>query len=202
MAMDAGELNEATRDLLEQLADRLPKRRLAGYRALGEAGESVTVLNEICKMLVARHTEIDPAEKEVLTRLIDAVPHDAVGFEFIADRDRTLDAIEVAEQPSVVTNDDLRKLNADSRALLESVADRLPEDRLEEYRKLSFVGEWTPLIDFLAARLVMDQIPVLPSERDALAALLGWFRPATVADHPRIRDKESTLASLNVVDQL
>ncbi|MBB5152841.1 hypothetical protein [Saccharopolyspora phatthalungensis] len=53
----------------------------------------------------------------------------------------------------------------------------------------------------LSASLVTRQIPVSPSERDALAALLNWFRPAVVADLAYIRDRENTLASLNVTDR-
>lgn len=190
---------QAALGLLERLADRLPKRRLAPYRALGEAGETAQLLNEICKMLVARHTEVTPAEKEALTRLLDTVP--TGDYDYLRNRDKTLAAIEIADQPRVVTNEDLRKLSADSHALLERLADRLPPDRLEEYRTLSHVGEWPMLVDLLSATLVKQQIPVSPSERDALADLLNWFRPAAVADHPYIRDRENTLASLNVTDQ-
>ncbi|MEV5544367.1 hypothetical protein AB0L13_47030 [Saccharopolyspora shandongensis] len=190
---------QAALGLLEQLSDRLPKRRLAPYRALGEAGETAQLLNEICKMLVARHTEVTPAEKEALTRLLDTVP--TGGYDYLRNRDKTLAAIEVADQPRVVTHEDLRKLSADSHALLERLADRLPPDRLEEYRTLSHVGEWSMLVDLLSASLVTRQIPVSPSERDGLAALLNWFRPAAVADLAYIRDRENTLASLNVTDQ-
>ncbi|MEV0702660.1 hypothetical protein AB0I53_32720 [Saccharopolyspora sp. NPDC050389] len=190
---------QATLGLLEQLSDRLPKRRLAPYRALGEAGETAQLLNEMCKMLVARHTEVTPAEKEALTRLLDTVP--TGDYDYLRNRDKTLAAIEVADQPRVVTHEDLRKLSADSNALLERLADRLPPDRLEEYRTLSHVGEWSMLVDLLSASLVTRQIPVSPSERDALAALLNWFRPAAVADLAYIHDRENTLASLNVTDQ-
>lgn len=199
--MDAAKLNEAVRELLEQLADRLPQRRLASYRALGEAGESASLVNEICKMLVNRHTEVTPAEKETLTHLLDVVPTDTGDYAYIRNRGQTLAAIQVADQPRVVTHDDLRKLSADSHALLERLADRLPPDRLEEYRTLSRVGEWGMLVNLLSASLVTRQIPVNPPERDALAALLNWFRLATVGDLEYIRDRENTLASLNLTDQ-
>ncbi len=142
-----------------------------------------------------------PAEKETLTRLLDVVPADAGDYDYINHRDRTLAAIHVADRPRVVTHDDMRKLSADSRALLERFADRLPPNRLEEYRTLSDVGEWGMLLHLLSASLVTRQIPVNPAERDALAALLNWFRPATVANLAYIRDRENTLASLNVTDQ-
>ncbi|WP_256413575.1 hypothetical protein [Saccharopolyspora sp. ASAGF58] len=40
-----------------------------------------------------------------------------------------------------------------------------------------------------------------PHEQRALAELLNWFRPATVAELEYIRDRENTLASLNLTDQ-
>ncbi|WP_165968203.1 hypothetical protein [Saccharopolyspora elongata] len=48
------------------------------------------------------------------------------------------------------------------------------------------------LVDLLSASLVTRQIPASPSEGDALAALLNWFRPAAVADLAYIRDHENT----------
>ncbi|MBB5157371.1 hypothetical protein [Saccharopolyspora phatthalungensis] len=51
------------------------------------------------------------------------------------------------------------------------------------------------LVDLLSASLVTRQIPISPSERDALAVLLNRFRPAAVADLAYIRDRENTLAS-------
>ncbi|MCI2422694.1 hypothetical protein MOQ72_35240 [Saccharopolyspora sp. K220] len=199
--MQAAKLNEAVRELLEQLADRLPQRRLASYRALGEAGESVSLLNEICKMLVSRRTEVTPAEKETLAQLLDAACPDAGDNDYVRNRDQTLAAIQVSDQPRVITHDDLRKLSTDSQALLEQLADRLPSDRVEEYRTLSRVGEWAMLINELSASLVTRQIPVNRPERDALAAVLNWFRPAVVTDLAYIRDRENTLASLNITEQ-
>ncbi|RKT86354.1 hypothetical protein SAMN05421805_102250 [Saccharopolyspora antimicrobica] len=192
-------LNEAARELLEQLADRLPKRRLPAYRALADAGETAQLLNELCKILIGRGTAVTPAEKATLTQLLDTVP--AGDYDYINNRDQTLAAIQVAEQPQATTHDDLRALSAGTHALLERLADRLPQDRLEEYRTLSRVGEWSMLVDLLSASLVTRRIPISPSERDALAALLNWFRPAAVADLAYVRDRENTLAALNVTDQ-
>lgn len=199
--MDAAKLNEGVRELLEQLADRLPKRRLAPYRALGEAGESASLLNEICKMLVARHTEVTPAEKDKLTQLLHVVPADAGDYEYITNRDQTLDSIQVAEQPRVVTNADLNWLNTKSKDLLERLADRLSPHDLESYRTLSYVGEQPMMLNNLCACLIQRKIPVTPQEQQAFAELLNWFRPATVTDLAYIYDRSNTLASLNVTDQ-
>ncbi|MGP4017455.1 hypothetical protein [Saccharopolyspora sp. 5N708] len=38
-------------------------------------------------------------------------------------------------------------------------------------------------------------------ERDALAALLNWFRPAAVTDLAYIRDRDNTLTSLNITEK-
>lgn len=189
-------LNDAVRALLEQLADRLPKRRLDSYRALGEAGESATLLNELCKMLIGRGTVVTPAEKMALARLLNEVP--AGDHEYLDNRHETLAAIQVAAQSQAITQEELRGLSADAQALLELLANRLPANRLEEYRTLSNVGEWGILINELSASLVVRQIPVTPAERDALAALLNWFRPAAVSDLAYIRDRDNTLSSLNV----
>lgn len=197
--MDTAHVNEAVRQLLEQFADRLPKRRLASYRALGEAGDSASLLNEICKMLVARHTEVTPAEKETLTRLLDAVP---VGdYDYINNREQTLAAIQVADQPRVVTNADLNWLNTKSQELLERFADRLSLHDLDSNRTLNFAGEQAIMLDNLCASLVKGEIPVTPQEQQTLTELLNWFRPATVTDLPYLRDRENTLASLNVTEQ-
>ncbi|MBB5159719.1 hypothetical protein [Saccharopolyspora phatthalungensis] len=192
-------MNEALRRLLERLADRLPKRRLAAYRALGEAGESASLLNEICKMLVNRRTEVTPAEKETLTRLLDVVP--AGHYDYINNRAQTLAAIQVADQPRVVTNADLNWLNTKSQELLERFAGRLSPHDLDSNRSLSFAGEQAIMLDNLCACLVKDEIRVTSHEQQALAELLNWFRPATVTDLVYIHDRENTLASLNVTEQ-
>ncbi|MGW1682533.1 hypothetical protein [Saccharopolyspora sp. NPDC002376] len=96
-----------------------------------------------------------PAEKAALTQLLNAAP---VGdFDYISNRDQTLAAIQVAEQPQATTYGDLRALSTDTHALLKRLADRLPSDRLEEYRALSRVGEWAMLANELSASLVPDR---------------------------------------------
>ncbi|QIZ37535.1 hypothetical protein [Saccharopolyspora sp. ASAGF58] len=149
--MDAAKLNEGARELLEQLADRLPKRRLPSYRALGEAGESTSLLNEICKMLVNRHTEVTPAEKDTLAQLLGMVPTDASDYDYINNRDQTLASLQVADQPRVVTNVDQNWLNTKSQQLLERFADRLSPHDLESNRTLSFAGEQAIMLNNLCA---------------------------------------------------
>lgn len=92
----------------------------------------------------------------------------------------------------------LNQLHRESRALLESVADRLPSDRLREYRSFSDVGEWLLLVDSMCASLVKRQIPVTSGERDALRAVLTLFPPPG-GDHLYLNDVSGTLAALNVV---
>lgn len=95
---------------------------------------------------------------------------------------------------------DLAKLRTDSRELLERLADRLPQDKLNEYRSLSDVGEWAILVDLLSATLVKRNIPITPAERDALADLLALF-PTTVEDLDYITHRDQTLAALTVTTQ-
>lgn len=197
--MDNAPVNEAVRQLLEQLADRLPQRRLASYRALGEAGESASLLNELCKMLIARHTEVTPAEKETLTRLLgDVCTGD---YDYINDREQTLNAIQVADQPRVATNADLSWLNTKSREVLEQLADRLSPHDLDSNRTLNFAGEQAIMLNNLCASLIKGEIPVTEHEQRALAELLNWFRPATVTGLDYIRDRDDTLAALNIIDR-
>lgn len=89
--------------------------------------------------------------------------------------------------------DRLNKLHRESKALLESLADRLPPDGLQQLRTFSFVGEWSLLVDGMCASLVKRQTPITPSERDALAVVLAYCR--------YLKDRDETLTSLNVVGE-
>jgi hypothetical protein len=98
--------------------------------------------------------------------------------------------------PHVIEN--LRRLHEESRALLESIADRLPPQHVDQYRTLSDVGEWRELVESLCASLVKGQVPVTPAERDALAGVLARLtRPKPGYDF--VNGPEGTLAALHVV---
>jgi hypothetical protein len=91
----------------------------------------------------------------------------------------------------------LNRLHRDSGVLLDMFADRLSEQRLERLRTFHFVGEWTLLVDGLCATLVKRAVPVTPSERAALAALLALFvNPQP--HHRYLGDPERTLAALTI----
>jgi hypothetical protein len=94
---------------------------------------------------------------------------------------------------------DLIKLHTDSRALLESVADRLPAETVAHCRTLSEVGEWAELIDTLAASLVRRTVIVTPAEYQQLAHLLNLF-PAGMEDYAYLSDPRGVLEQL-VVDR-
>lgn len=70
---------------------------------------------------------------------------------------------------------DLGKLNTDSRALLEDLADRLPPETVAGYRRLSDAGEWGELVDGLCASLVRRKIAITPPEYQRVADLLAMF---------------------------
>ena len=95
---------------------------------------------------------------------------------------------------------DVRQLHVDSRRLLESVSDRLPPDKLEFYRNLSNAGEWSDLVDVLAASLVKRRIAVTPEERDLLAGVLAMFT-APESEYAYLSDPEGTLAALTLAGQ-
>ena len=92
---------------------------------------------------------------------------------------------------------DIVKLNTDSRALLESVADRLPADTVAYYRSLGAAGEWAELVDGLAASLVRRKVVVTIAEYQQLADLLGHF-PAGQEGYVFLRDPQGVLAQLAV----
>ncbi|GAA2978462.1 DNA alkylation repair protein [Actinokineospora diospyrosa] len=70
---------------------------------------------------------------------------------------------------------DLGKLNNDSRALLDAVADRLPPETVAGYRRLSDAGEWGELVDGLCASLVRRKIVLSVPEYQQVAELLALF---------------------------
>ncbi|MFC8046122.1 hypothetical protein [Nocardia sp. NPDC057353] len=92
--------------------------------------------------------------------------------------------------------DRLNKLNADSRALLEQLANRLPPEAVAQYQRFGEVGEWGELVDNLCAGLVKRRIPVTEEERDRLAALLAMF--GSREDYVYLKDPEQVLAQLVV----
>jgi hypothetical protein len=92
----------------------------------------------------------------------------------------------------------LNRLHKESRALLESLADRLPPERLKHLRTFSDVGEWGELVESMCADLVKGRIPVTPDERDALASVLAIY-PYPGDDYPLSNNSDDTLAALNVV---
>nr|WP_042190930.1 hypothetical protein [Kibdelosporangium sp. MJ126-NF4]CEL19717.1 hypothetical protein [Kibdelosporangium sp. MJ126-NF4]CTQ96942.1 hypothetical protein [Kibdelosporangium sp. MJ126-NF4] len=92
---------------------------------------------------------------------------------------------------------DLVKLNTDSRALLESVADRLPQDTVAQYRRLSTAGEWAELVDGLAASLVRRKVTLTVAEYQQLADLLGRF-PTGQEGYTYLGDPQNVLAQLAV----
>jgi hypothetical protein len=92
---------------------------------------------------------------------------------------------------------DLVKLKTDSRALLESVADRLPAETVAQYRSFSAVGEWAELVNGLAASLVRRKVIVTVAEYQQLADLLGRF-PAGQEGYAFLGDPQGVLAQLAV----
>ena len=67
------------------------------------------------------------------------------------------------------------ELRTKTTALLDSLADRLPADRLAQYREYAFVGEWGELVDALAATLVRREVPVTAAEKETLREVLFSF---------------------------
>lgn len=87
------------------------------------------------------------------------------------------------------------ELRARTTALLDRLADRLPPDRMAQYREYAFVGEWAMLVDELAAGLVRRRVPVTEDEREALREILYSFR-VPAPDHRHIENRDEVMASL------
>jgi hypothetical protein len=104
----------------------------------------------------------------------------------------------VGHELSQADKDRLHRLHNDSRALLESLADRLPEKELAQLRTWSKVGESALLVNNLCSDLIEDKIPVTSAERDALAAVLALF--TTPADGYYLNHPERALAALTIAE--
>jgi hypothetical protein len=91
-----------------------------------------------------------------------------------------------------------RKLHLDSRVLLDTFVDRLPEKELADLSTFSFVGEWGLLVDGLCANLVKQGIPVTPAEHDEIAAVLAQFHGPKDPLYEFISDPDATLAALTI----
>ncbi|UVS76897.1 hypothetical protein Actkin_00593 [Actinokineospora sp. UTMC 2448] len=89
------------------------------------------------------------------------------------------------------------EMRAKATALVESLADRLPPDRLARYRQFAFVGEWGELADNLAAGLVNRRIPVTAEEKEALREVLYSFE-LPYPGHRFIERRDEILAALTM----
>lgn len=67
------------------------------------------------------------------------------------------------------------ELRARTTALVDTLADRLPPDRLAEYRRFAFVGEWALLVDNLLAGLHKRRTQVTDAERAELREIAAAF---------------------------
>lgn len=94
----------------------------------------------------------------------------------------------------------LNRLHWDSKALLDSIADRLPADAVTRLRATSEAGDWTDLVDDMCAQLVEGHVEVTAAERDALAAVLEMFHRPKEPRYAYLNDPEGTLKALHVTD--
>ncbi|SDC87529.1 hypothetical protein [Actinokineospora iranica] len=92
---------------------------------------------------------------------------------------------------------DLVKLNNDSRALLEILADRLPPETVAGYRRLSDAGEWGELVDSLCAPLVRRRTTITVAEYQRVADLLALFGGPREG-YAYLSDPQDVLAKLTV----
>lgn len=69
--MDFKEFNSATRQLVEQLADRLPEEELRLYRSYAYVGEWDVLLNALAAILVKRQIPVTSAERDALESVLN-----------------------------------------------------------------------------------------------------------------------------------
>ncbi|WP_194814426.1 hypothetical protein [Nocardia sp. XZ_19_385] len=63
-------LSADSRELLEQLSDRLPPEAVAQYRTFSDVGEWGELVDGLCASLVKRRIPITPAERDSLAELM------------------------------------------------------------------------------------------------------------------------------------
>ena len=95
---------------------------------------------------------------------------------------------------------ELNRLHWESKALLDALADRLPDDVLARLRAYSDAGDWTELVDGLCAELVQRRVEVTAAERDALAGVLDLFQTPKAAQFTHVNDAKGTVEALNVAE--
>lgn len=93
---------------------------------------------------------------------------------------------------------DLAEFSTRTENLIDRLSNRVPERELRQYREYARVGEWTELIDDLAAVLVNQSIPVSPAERDEFDSLLKSY-DLPIDCHEYINKRAKVVESLNVV---
>lgn len=85
--MDLVSLHNDSRSLVEQLAERLPDKRLAGFRSYSDAGEWDLLINSLLATLVNRQIPITTAERDLLGNLVARFDRPVNYCDFINDPD-------------------------------------------------------------------------------------------------------------------
>lgn len=94
----------------------------------------------------------------------------------------------------------VHKLYQDSKDLLESLTDQLPEDKVKQLQTFSFVGEWAELVESICAILIKRDIMVTAAQRDQLAAVLEQFSRPRDPIYRCINDPVATIEALTVAE--
>jgi hypothetical protein len=84
-------------------------------------------------------------------------------------------------------------------ALLDRLADRLPPDRVSQYRQFIFADEWMEAADNVMARLVRSKIPVSITERETLREIL-YAAKNPPRSYYYIANRDEMLASLTLTE--
>lgn len=86
-----------------------------------------------------------------------------------------------------------------ANALVASLADRLPAERVEHFRSLSFAGEWAELANSLLAVLQRSEVTLSTAEHQQLREFLYSFE---LPRHslPGLAKRDEILARLSVSD--
>lgn len=100
----------------------------------------------------------------------------------------------------------MREFEEAAYFLLDALRCRLDHETLEQVREFIDVGEEMLSVDWLAAALTEDQVPITPTERDTVGDLIAFFQDVVkTRDYPRVCsfvfDRDGTLAGLNVVGE-
>jgi hypothetical protein len=89
------QLHVDSRNLLEQLSDRIQPHWLESCRRLSQAGEWAELLDELSAGLVKQQVPVTPSERDILAELMARFPQPLEGYAYLGDPEGVLSNLNV-----------------------------------------------------------------------------------------------------------